>query len=207
MKDYYKILEVDNSASSEVIAKVYKILAKKYHPDVNPNNKQDFEKKFKEISEAYEILSDEEKRKNYDIQLENFKQYELNKTHNEDYENLKAYCIELQDELNSIKKAFNYDQNNNITYNSNIYPDFNNTASYQKAVNQAYQDAMNKAYNDAYENTLRNLGYKIHYKKTFKHYIKNFIALVLSALVIIIILFIVWHIPSLKNSITSLFIL
>ena len=63
MKDYYKILEVNSSASPEIISKVYKILAKKYHPDTNPDNKQEAEEKFKELSEAYEILSNKEKMK------------------------------------------------------------------------------------------------------------------------------------------------
>ncbi|HPD00790.1 MAG TPA: J domain-containing protein [Acetivibrio sp.] len=64
-KDYYKILELDKNASSEKIKKKYRKLAKKYHPDANPGNKQ-AEEKFKEINEAYEVLGDEEKRKKYD---------------------------------------------------------------------------------------------------------------------------------------------
>ncbi|MCK6543823.1 J domain-containing protein [bacterium] len=65
MKDYYKILGVPESASSEDIKAAYKNLAKKYHPDRNPGNKQS-EEKFKEMSEAYNILSDVKKRKEYD---------------------------------------------------------------------------------------------------------------------------------------------
>lgn len=63
--DYYKILEVTKSASEADIKKAYRKLARKYHPDLNPNNKE-AEKKFKEINEAYEVLSDPEKRKKYD---------------------------------------------------------------------------------------------------------------------------------------------
>ena len=64
-KDYYKILGVDKTAVSEEIKKAYRKLARKYHPDVNPNDKT-AESKFKEVQEAYDILKDEKKRKEYD---------------------------------------------------------------------------------------------------------------------------------------------
>ena len=64
-KDYYGILGIKKGASSEEIRKAFRKLARKYHPDVNPNDKR-AEEKFKEISEANDILSDEKKRKIYD---------------------------------------------------------------------------------------------------------------------------------------------
>ena len=64
-KDYYKILGVDRKASDDEIRKAYRKLAKQYHPDYNPNNKQS-EDRFKEINEAYEVLSDSKKRSHYD---------------------------------------------------------------------------------------------------------------------------------------------
>jgi len=64
-RDYYEILGVARSAKEEEIKKSYRKLARKYHPDLNPNNKQS-EEKFKEIQEAYEVLSDAEKRRRYD---------------------------------------------------------------------------------------------------------------------------------------------
>lgn len=64
-KDYYKILGVDRKASEDEIRKAYRKLAKQYHPDYNPNDKQ-AEERFKEINEAYEVLSDAQKRQRYD---------------------------------------------------------------------------------------------------------------------------------------------
>ncbi|XP_034697141.1 dnaJ homolog subfamily B member 13-like [Vitis riparia] len=64
--DYYKILQVDKSSKDEDLKKAYRKLAMKWHPDKNPNNKKEAEAKFKQISEAYEVLSDPQKRAVYD---------------------------------------------------------------------------------------------------------------------------------------------
>lgn len=74
-KDYYKVLGVERSASQEDIKKAFRKLAVKYHPDKNPGNKV-AEEKFKEISEAYEVLGNAESRKKYDELGANWKQYE-----------------------------------------------------------------------------------------------------------------------------------
>jgi len=63
--DYYKVLGIEKNASADDIKKAYRKLARKYHPDVNPNDK-DAEKKFQQLNEANEVLSDPEKRKKYD---------------------------------------------------------------------------------------------------------------------------------------------
>ena len=64
-RDYYEVLGIDKNADDAAIKKAYRVLAKKYHPDMNPGD-ADAEKKFKEASEAYAILSDPEKRRQYD---------------------------------------------------------------------------------------------------------------------------------------------
>lgn len=65
MRDYYEVLGIGKDASEDEIKKAYRSLAKKYHPDLNPDNKE-AETKFKEANQAYEILSDPEKRSRYD---------------------------------------------------------------------------------------------------------------------------------------------
>src|SRR6476619_2379179 len=76
--DYYEVLGVNKNATSEDIKKAYRKLARKYHPDLNPNDKE-ANKKFQQINEANEVLSDPEKRKKYD-------QYGADWKHGEEFE-------------------------------------------------------------------------------------------------------------------------
>ena len=64
-RDYYEVLGVGRDADAKAIKRAYRKLAKKYHPDMNPGDKQ-AEQKFKEVTEAYNVLSDTEKKKLYD---------------------------------------------------------------------------------------------------------------------------------------------
>jgi len=120
MKDYYKILEVNKSASFEIISKVYKLLAKKYHPDMNLENPEEAEEKFKDISEAYEILSDEEKRKTYDKELEEYEE-QLRKQEDssnyvplETFMKLQEYCVNLEQSIAKLVGSPNNNYSNNI---------------------------------------------------------------------------------------------
>lgn len=65
-RDYYEVLGVSKTATDDELKKAYRRLAKQYHPDANPDKKEEAEKKFKEINEAYEVLSDKQKRQMYD---------------------------------------------------------------------------------------------------------------------------------------------
>lgn len=94
MKDYYEILEVSRTASSEVIEKAYRILAKKYHPDRYNNGVSDY--KFKQIQTAYEILSNPKMRREYDFQLKE------NKIKQDD----KSINTSVEQITNSYSKAF-----------------------------------------------------------------------------------------------------
>src|SRR5256885_8875764 len=74
-KDYYSTLGVPKTANAKELKQAYRKLARKFHPDVNPNDKAS-ETKFKEVNEAYEVLGDPEKRKKYDELGANWRAYE-----------------------------------------------------------------------------------------------------------------------------------
>ena len=205
-KNYYDILEVNKNASPEIIEKSYKTLVKKYHPDLQDNNlKAEYEEKIKLINEAFEVLSDSEKRKNYDL---NLKQTEFSV---EDYNNLINENLKLKNEINYLKNTLiNYKNNINNNLNNKINENYNNinknnfnNSNYNKNINnnyseniqQKYDDVINKAYYDAYIQDLKNRGYKIKYKKTFKEYLKSLISLFIT----IIIFLLIFQIPFIKN--------
>lgn len=198
-QNYYDILEVNKNASSEIIEKAYKTLVKKYHPDLQENDlKIKYEEKIKKINEAYSILSDSEKRKNYDLFLKN------NEISIDDYNKLYQENIILKKEINYLKN--NYKQNNiNNNSNNRIYTTQNYTVENNKVNNykntNKINNSINKAYYDAYIQDLKNRGYKIKYKKTFK----DFLALILTFFSIITILFILWNIPFTKNFLITLY--
>ena len=100
MKNYYEILEVNQKASKEVIEKAYKVLVKKYHPDLYANQtSSESDKKIKEINEAYEVLSNDFLREQYNLELqkEEFKK-------KEDIKEKKKSSQEEIEELNSNMK-------------------------------------------------------------------------------------------------------
>src|SRR5215210_6885181 len=90
--DYYKTLGVDKNASDEDIKKAYRKLARKHHPDLNPNDKE-AHKKFQQINEANEVLSDPEKRKKYD-------KYGKDWQHGEEYEKARQQQQSRQQQYN-----------------------------------------------------------------------------------------------------------
>ena len=191
--NYYKILEVDKNASSEVIEKAYKTIVKKYHPDLQGSNlKAEYEEKIKSINEAYEILSNPILRAKYDEKL---KEDDISE---ENFQKLSRENENLHNELNNLKHNINYTRyNNNINTDDNIQQRQQKEIEYQNQINEAKQ----KAYYDAYIQDLKNRGYKIKYKKTLKDYFKNFIALLIT----LIIIFILLQIPFIKNFFINLY--
>ena len=104
MKNYYEILEVNKKASKEVIEKAYRVLVKKYHPDLNAEKGKKYaEEKIKEINEAYSILTDEFMKEQYDAELEKQEQAELYKKYN-------------QKQNENLQKNINNVNNTNNTY-------------------------------------------------------------------------------------------
>lgn len=97
--DYYKILDIAKTATPKDIKNAYRKLARKLHPDLNPNDK-DAKKKFQQINEANEVLSDPEKRKKYD-------QYGTDWKHSEEYEKAKQY---QQQSSNARGQRYSNDQ-------------------------------------------------------------------------------------------------
>jgi curved DNA-binding protein len=84
-KDYYEVLGIPPDAEKKVIKQTYRQLAKKYHPDVNPGNKE-AEDKFKTINEAYQVLLDTEKRKKYDELRAQYQQWQQASGHRQDFD-------------------------------------------------------------------------------------------------------------------------
>lgn len=208
MKNYYDELEVSRTASKEVIEKVYKVLAKKYHPDTTKeSDKQASEEKFKVISEAYEILSDDEKRKKYDLELE-----QSNPTISyEEYVNVINQRDSLNTALNNLKNEFIEYKNSNTTnsqyYNNNNYipynqvnSNFNNNTSYNSYQNTTKNNnTMNR--NNNYTNTNTNSNKKTYYYTStgkpasvfdyYKYKIKEFfsnIGILLLAIIVAILM-------------------
>ena len=102
MNNYYEILEISPNASQEVIEKAYKALALKYHPDSWPKDKKFFaESKFREITDAYQVLSNEYTRRNYDIKIG------LNDSFNEKYNELYLEHEQLKQEINNMRDSSN----------------------------------------------------------------------------------------------------
>ena len=113
MKTLYELLEVSETASKEIIEKAYKVLAKKYHPDLQEaSSKTQAEEMMKKINEAYDVLSDESKRKRYDEELALKRQSEANnRTTSNSYSQQQTY---------QQPKYYQQANNSQNTSNSNI---------------------------------------------------------------------------------------
>lgn len=196
MLNLYEILEVSEKASKEVIDKAYKVLAKKYHPDLQEEkDKQNAEIKMKQINEAYDILCNDEKRREYDIKLEEERQQKI---------------IEKERQIKQqANEQNNYEQNiyaqqyanNETAQNVNEHKkskaqekeEYQNIKNIEKEINESYQ----KAYN----NYLRRLGYKVKEPWTWKRFFK----LLKIIAIIIIIIIILLNFPPTKKALNDFY--
>lgn len=171
MENLYDILEVSKKASKEIIEKAYKTLAKKYHPDVQtPENKSNAEEMMKKINEAYSVLSDEQKRIEYDKKLS-------------------------EQEYNHNENVYNATENNNVNFDNwqEAYSKLNRRE--KSKVQKKIEKEANEEIKRQYQSFLRSLGYKIKHKWTFK----DFITLAIVIMVLISIFMILWWIPETHN--------
>lgn len=210
-KNYYEILEVDKKASPEIIEKAYKVLAKKYHPDLQPKeNKKQSEDIFKKINEAYEVLSNPEKKQAYDQSLlererNNFNTAQEGQTNNTTSTTSQQATNDFSHSNRLSEEELRYRQQQELLRKQQIQQERQYQEQLQREQELAYQQelqqARQKAYYDAYIQDLKNRGYKIKYKKTFKDYLKSFIALLIT----IFILFLIFQIPFVKNYFINLY--
>lgn len=181
MKTLYELLEVSETASKEIIEKAYKVLAKKYHPDLQKEeDKEKAEQKMKQINEAYDILSDDTKRGKYDEELKFKRQQE-----------------EIQKNQSQNNQTQNDQTKNNQTIITNTYNESYNQEQTQEELEKMrqkineMQNQYQQKYQEAYEGYLKSLGYKIKYKWTWD----RFKDLLKTILIMAVIILVIWFFP------------
>lgn len=173
--NYYEILQVDKKASKEVIDKAFRVLAKKYHPDSQPEDKKQWaEDNFKKLNNAYEILSDSQKRAEYDNFLSKEKQND-NLENSQLIQNMKEVqsalieknkiLAELVDELQHKLQIYE-------NYNTNYVPPTQKHVRYEP--NYEYD---------------RPITHEKH------HILKNFVSLLLTVFIVLVVFIVLWYIP------------
>lgn len=186
----YEILEVSENASMETINKIYKIQAKKYHPDLQTNaaDKLKAEEKMKQINDAYSVLSDEQKRKEYDQKLE--REREIKRQQDE------------QNIINNVARNYSEAQkrnqtNNTINNNSNVQKNavyYNKQKSNENNNQRVYTE---KDYIRDYNKKLRRFKAQLFGNKIKEN---------LKALgIMFIIILIIWFFPPTHNFIVNLY--
>ena len=196
-ENYYEILEVNKNASPEIIEKAYKTLVKKYHPDLQEDNlKNIYEEKIKKINKAYDVLSNSEKRKNYDLNLNN------TIISSDDYNNLINENINLKKEINYLKNNLN-DIEKNINNNYNNSNNKNNYNSTEHMNNNSYEKHKEKIYTN--HNNINSSDSNLNINYITENWIKNFIALFITIFIVIIVGFTLWHIPITKKYLLNLY--
>ena len=162
--DYYQILELDKNCSLTDIKNSYRRLALKYHPDRHPNHKKEYENKFKEINEAYQILSNTRKRQEYD-----------NNYHNSNFNDM-LNPFDIFNQFFNHQSIFNMDSRINEPffnlYNDYLETDFihNNNDNvnnyYQKSQTTKYINGKMTKETKIRNNNIESIIYEINGKKT-----------------------------------------
>ena len=174
MKNYYEILEVNKKASKEVIEKAYKVLVKKYHPDLYSGQKKEYaEKKIKEINEAYNVLTDEFMKEQYDAELE-------------------------KQEQETLYRKYGNQQSNNTNVQNKITNNNNKSSEQEKEV-QDFNERMKKHKVGSFSGIIE-LCKEIYKNKPKRDEIKeltkkDILALILTIIVVILIGVALWFIP------------
>lgn len=203
MITYYEILEVSRMASKEVITKAYKVLVRKYHPDLEQDEgkKEEAKEKMVRINEAYETLSDDEKRKKYDdtiaILEENGriakeKERQQSKTQNINNNrniNVNKNTVDVNTNINNI------DNRNNLNNDTKLQEEMQRA---EEEIQMHKQNIVNQMYEDYY-NTLRRMGYKVVTVRPLKERMKAY----LIAGIVIILLILIYNIPFIRGFIYS----
>ena len=178
MKNYYEILEVNPKASEDIIKKVYKIKVKQNHPDLfQGEEKKKAEEKTKEITEAYDILSNKEKRQNYDLELKNNENEEKDK------------YIKYESIISSLKSENEYLKNVIISKN-NIINKFlgNESDPYKPSSNTYYkQNDKTEHKSNIQSNNSPNYFYSILYDLK-----QSILKLAIFIIILILLLLICW---------------
>ena len=184
LENYYELMEISETASQEVIERVYKLLAKKYHPDLNPDNPKAAEEKFKKISVAYDTLSNETKRKAYDEKLR--------------LQRERASSSSMTNSpRTTTSTGYSGTARNNLTREQQ-------EALYKKQLEYLRQQKQ-QAYNDAYREALERMGYTVVDKKSPKEIFNTILGMFFTFLVIAIVFFIMWHIPASHDKMVELY--
>lgn len=208
MKDLYKVLEVDRKASIDVIEKAYKVLAKKNHPDLQSTQeaKKQAEEKIKKINEAYEILKDEEKRRKYDLELE--QEEKRNTINNTKYNNsgVNGVTYNKVNYNRNVGTTNNTKCNNRTNYQSNYDQNNQNsdtelTDKQRKKLNKKLQRKMEDEYLRAYGDYLTKNGYKVAFRVNWR----KLPYLLIIILVVIAIGAFLWYFPITNKYLVSLY--
>jgi chaperone protein dnaJ 2 len=203
MITYYEILEVSRMASKEVITKAYKVLVRKYHPDLEQDEgkKEEAKEKMVRINEAYETLSDDEKRKKYDDTIAILEEKERIAKEKERQQS-KTQNINNNRNINVNKNTVDVNNNiNNIDNRNNLNNDTKLQEEMQRAeeeIQMHKQNIVNQMYEDYY-NTLRRMGYNVVTVRPLKERIKAY----LIAGIVIILLILIYNIPFIRGFIYS----